>query len=44
MIKSKEVFTKIREEERLRDETLTNLFKSFGAIYIKGSNRKKKTK
>jgi len=44
MIKSKEGFAKMREEEISRDETLTNLFKSFGAIYIKGSNRKKKTK
>jgi len=42
MIKSKEGFAKMREEEISRDETLTNLFKSFGAIYIKGSNKNNK--
>jgi len=41
-MKSKEVFTKMREEEISRDETLTNLFRSFGAIYMKGSNRNNK--
>lgn len=40
MIKSKENFTIIREEEILRDETLTNLFRSFGAIYVKSKKIK----